>query len=45
MGLCPDCGEKWESLPEDHRHEVVDVRWSGLSSLLENPADFGNLEK
>ena len=45
MGLCPDCGEKWESLPDDHRHEVVDARWAGLSSLLENPADFGNQEK
>ena len=45
MGLCPDCGEKWESLPDDHRHEVVDARWSGLASLLEKPADFGNQEK
>jgi len=45
MGLCPDCGETWESLPDDHRHEVVDARWSGLASLLEKPADFGNQEK
>ena len=45
MGLCPDCGEKWQSLPDDHRHEVVDARWSGLASLLEKPADFGNQEK
>lgn len=45
MGLCPDCGEKWESLPDNHRHEVVDARWSGLASLLEKPADFGNQEK
>ena len=37
LGLCPDCGEKWESLPEDHAHEVIDARWSGLGSL-----DFGN---
>jgi uncharacterized protein len=33
LGLCPDCGEKWESLPEDHGHEVIDARWSGLSGL------------
>lgn len=33
MGLCPDCGEKWESLPEDHAHEVTDIRWAGLSGL------------
>lgn len=33
MGLCPDCGEKWESLPEDHAHDVVDARWAGLGAL------------
>lgn len=33
LGLCPDCGEKWESLPEDHAHEAVDARWAGLSAL------------
>ncbi len=42
LGLCPDCGEKWEKLPEGHAHEVVDARWSGLRSLVEPPADFGN---
>jgi uncharacterized protein len=40
LGLCPDCGEKWETLPEGHAHEVIDARWSGLENL-----DFGNLEK
>lgn len=33
LGLCPDCGEKWESLPEDHAHDVVDARWAGLTGL------------
>ncbi len=33
MGLCPDCGEKWESLPVDHAHEVTDIRWAGLTGL------------
>ena len=33
LGLCPDCGEKWENLPEDHAHDVVDARWAGLSGL------------
>jgi uncharacterized protein len=40
LGLCPDCGEKWEKLPEGHAHEVIDARWSGLDGL-----DFGNSEK
>ncbi len=40
LGLCPDCGEKWENLPEGHVHEVIDARWSGLDGL-----DFGNSEK
>lgn len=39
LGLCPECGEKWESLPEDHGHEVIDARWSGLSGL-----DLGSSE-
>lgn len=43
LGLCPECGEKWESLPEDHGHEVVDPRWAGLSGLaLEKDADLGS---
>ena len=33
LGLCPDCGEKWESLPEDHAHETIDARWAGLTGL------------
>lgn len=33
LGLCPDCGEKWESLPEDHAHDVVDARWAGLLDI------------
>jgi uncharacterized protein len=30
-GLCPRCGEKWSELPQDHSHEIVDPRWSGLA--------------
>ena len=37
LGLCPDCGQKWAILPEDHRHEVIDARWAGLDGL-----DFKN---
>lgn len=39
LGLCPECGQKWENLPKDHAHEVVDARWAGLQGL-----DFKNLD-
>lgn len=35
VGLCPDCGEKWDDLPEDHAHEVIDPRLAGLAALLQ----------
>lgn len=35
-GLCPDCGEKWLDLPEDHAHEVIDPRLAGLAALLDS---------
>lgn len=37
LGLCPDCGQKWENLPQDHLHEAIDARWAGLNGL-----DFKN---
>ena len=40
LGLCPDCGEKWEKLPEGHAHEVIDARWAGLAGL-----DFKNSDE
>lgn len=45
LGLCPDCGEKWETLPDDHAHQVTDARWASLGSLLEGETDFGNSAK
>ena len=33
-GLCPECGEKWRELPEDHSHDQIDARWSALKGLL-----------
>lgn len=33
LGLCPECGQRWDTLPPDHRHEVVDPRWGALSEL------------
>jgi uncharacterized protein len=34
-GLCPDCGEPWDDLPADHRHEQLDSRWAALRRLAE----------
>ena len=42
-GLCPECGVKWRELPEDHAHQQIDARWSGLKGLLE-PTDEPNNE-
>lgn len=39
-GLCPRCGVKWSLLEPDHRHDVKDPRWSGLSDLLEDLDDL-----
>ena len=39
LGLCPECGEKWENLPEDHGHGAVDMRWAGLAGLDLGSAD------
>ena len=33
-GLCPGCGVKWSELPQDHVHEEIDSRWSGLKGLF-----------
>ncbi len=32
-GLCPECGERLDDLPADHRHERVDPRWAALAAL------------
>jgi uncharacterized protein len=43
LGLCPECGEKWAELADDHAHAVIDARWASLGGLNlggpENP-DF-----
>lgn len=33
-GLCPECGQPRDTLPDDHSHEVVDPRWADLKKLL-----------
>lgn len=34
-GLCPICGQRWDDLPADHHHDVVDTRFSVLDELAE----------
>lgn len=31
LGLCSECGERWDKLEPGHSHEIVDPRWSGLA--------------
>jgi uncharacterized protein len=33
-GLCPECGVRWDDLPEGHTHQQADPRWSALSKLI-----------
>jgi uncharacterized protein len=37
-GLCPECGQRLDSVGPDHRHEILDPRWAALSGLLD-PSD------
>lgn len=37
-GLCPDCGQRMDSVGDDHRHEILDPRWAGLQALLDPTA-------
>ena len=32
-GLCSECGQPWDELPEDHSHEKFDPRFDALSAL------------
>lgn len=34
-GLCPECGERLDSVGADHRHEILDPRWAGLAGRLD----------
>jgi uncharacterized protein len=32
-GLCAECGERLDDLPEDHAHDAPDPRWAALQGL------------
>ena len=40
LGLCPECGEKWAVLAQDHAHTSIDARWAGLKALGSEDPDF-----
>ena len=40
LGLCPECGEKWAGLAQDHAHETIDARWAGLKGTGSEDPDF-----
>lgn len=40
-GLCPDCGQRLDELPDGHAHETIDPRWAALAAL-QAPFDDGD---
>jgi uncharacterized protein len=38
-GLCPECGERLESVGPDHRHDRLDPRWAALTGLLDTASE------
>lgn len=38
-GLCDVCGEKWQDLPDDHKHEVIDPRFAKLAGYFSEEKD------
>jgi uncharacterized metal-binding protein YceD (DUF177 family) len=38
-GLCAECGQRWDDLPDDHSHEQLDPRWAGLAARLSASPD------
>ncbi len=37
-GLCSECGEPWDNLPDDHAHEKLDPRFDALAALQDQLA-------
>ena len=37
-GLCSECGEPWDNLPDDHTHEKLDPRFDALAALQDQLA-------
>jgi uncharacterized protein len=41
-GLCPECGQRLDDLPEGHTHTTIAPRWAGLADLTQSPASGTN---
>ena len=41
-GLCAECGERWDDLPADHAHEILDPRWAALAGLASGDVPEGD---
>ncbi len=44
-GLCAECGERLDDLPEDHGHGTPDIRWAALQKLSLIDGTTDNQEK
>ena len=44
-GLCTECGERLDDLPEDHAHDAPDPRWAALQDLSASTSTTDNQEK
>jgi uncharacterized protein len=38
-GLCPECGERFDDLPENHTHVQLDPRWAALAERFGGTTD------
>lgn len=36
-GLCAECGQRLDDLPDDHAHDMIDPRWAALTTLSSPP--------
>jgi uncharacterized protein len=38
-GLCPDCGQRLDDLPDGHTHEMIDPRWAALAGFASESSE------
>jgi uncharacterized protein len=40
-GLCPECGQRVDDLPDGHTHEQLDPRWAALAAFTDSAQTDG----